>query len=325
MPRAVRIHRTGGPEVLTLEAVEVPPPGPGEVRLRQTACGVNFTDIYTRSGLYPAQLPCIPGREGVGVIESVGPGVQGWSAGDRVAYASVSGAYAEARVIEARHLVRLPDSIDDVMAAAVTLRGLTAHMLLHAVHPVQSGDTILVHAAAGGVGLILAQWAAALGVEVVGTVSTDAKGRLARAHGCAHVIVGRDADLPRQVAAITGGRMVGVVYDAIGRDTFAHSLDCLARRGHLVCYGQASGPIAPFAVQDLGTRGSLTLTRPMLGDYIADPAERQRMATGLFARIAGGDIRVKADHVFALDEVARAHAELEAGRTTGSVVLSFPA
>ncbi|MCP1337894.1 quinone oxidoreductase family protein [Futiania mangrovi] len=323
MPRAVRIHETGGPEVLKLEEVDVPAPGPGEVRLRQTACGVNFTDIYTRTGLYPAQLPCIPGREGVGVIDAVGEGVSGWQAGDRVSYASVSGAYAGARVIAAHHLVRLPDGIGDVTAAAITLRGLTAHMLLHAVHPVRAGEPILVHAAAGGVGLILAQWAAALGAEVIGTVSTEEKATLARAHGSAHVIVGRDADVPRQVAEITGGRMVGVVYDAIGRETFVGSLDSLARRGHLVCYGQASGPIPPIAIQELGTRGSLTVTRPMLGDYIADPQERADMAADLFARVAGGEIRVRADHVYAFEEVARAHADLEAGRTTGSVVLTL--
>lgn len=321
MARVIRFHEPGGPEVLRIETAEVGPPGPGEVLLRQTAIGVNFTDIYSRSGLYPAPLPCIPGREAAGVVEAVGEGVEGWAPGDRASYAAVSGAYADLRRIEARRLIRLPDAIDERTAAAATLRGLTAHFLLHAVHPVRAGETLLVHAAAGGVGVILTQWAKALGAEVIGVVSSEEKATLARENGCAHVIVGRDADIPAEVARITGGAMVPVVYDAVGRDTFVRSLDSLARRGHFVSYGQASGAIPPVTIQEFGNRGSLSLTRPMLGDYIADPADQARMAEALFARIAAGEIRVKADHVYPLGRAADAHSDLESGHTSGSVLL----
>lgn len=323
MARQVRFHETGGPEVLRIDEVEVRDPGPGEVRLRQTASGVNFTDIYSRSGLYPASLPGAPGREGVGVVEAIGPGVTGWAEGDRACYAALSGSYATHRLASAAALIKLPDTVDDMTAAAVTLRGLTAQFLLHAVHPVRAGDVILLHAAAGGVGLILSQWAKALGAEVIGTVSTEAKAEIARAHGCAHLIVGRDADIPARVREITGGRMVGVVYDAVGRDTFARSLDSLAKRGHFVSFGQASGAIPPVTIQDFGNRGSLTLTRPMLGDYIGDPEERARMANDLFTRIARGDIKVRVEHIYSMERVSEAHAELEAGRTSGSVVLDL--
>ncbi|WP_339948356.1 quinone oxidoreductase [uncultured Albimonas sp.] len=321
MTRAIRFHATGGPEVLRIEPIEIGDPGPGEVRLRQTAIGVNFTDVYSRSGLYPAPLPCIPGREAAGVVEAVGEGVEGWAPGDRASYASVSGAYVEARLIEARRLIRLPEVIDDRTAAAATLRGLTAHMLLHAVHTVRSGETILVHAAAGGVGAILTQWAASLGAVVIGVVSSPEKAALARAGGCAHVIVGREADIAGEVAAVTGGAMVSVVYDAVGRASFARSLDSLARRGHFVSYGQASGPIPPIAIQDLGARGSLTLTRPMLGDYIDDPSVRAAMAESLFARIASGAVRIRMEAVFPFEQAAEAHRALESGATSGSVIL----
>ncbi len=322
MTRAIRFHRTGGPEVLQVETVEVGAPGPGEVRLRQTAIGVNFTDIYSRSGLYPAPLPWIPGREAAGVVEAVGEGVSDWAPGDRASYASVSGAYVEARLIEARRLIRLPEGIDDRTAAAATLRGLTAHMLLHAVHPVRPGEAILVHAAAGGVGAILTQWAAALGATVIGVVSSPQKAALAREGGCAHVVVGRDADIAAEVAKATGGAMVSVVYDAVGRASFARSLDSLARRGHFVSYGQASGPIPPIAIQELGTRGSLTLTRPMLGDYIDAPAERAGMAASLFARIASGAVEIRMENAFPFEQAAEAHRALEAGATAGSVILT---
>lgn len=323
MVRAIRFHRPGGPDVLQIDEIDLPAPGRGEVRMRQTASGVNFTDIYSRSGLYPAPMPMIPGREGVGVIEAVGPGVTGWSSGDRVAYCALHGSYAEARIIDPKHLIRLPDEIDDVTAAAIVLRGITAHFLLHDVHPVKAGDAILVHAAAGGVGLILAQWATAIGARVIGTASSEAKAALAREAGCAHVIVGRDADIAGQVREVTGGAMVGVVYDAVGKDTYVRSLDSLARRGHMVSYGQASGSIPPVTIQELGNRGSLTLTRPMLGDYIADPGRRDRRAADLFDMVAAGRIRVRTEHVYPFEEIARAHEDLEAGRTSGSVVLTM--
>ncbi|MGM0583672.1 MAG: quinone oxidoreductase family protein [Pseudomonadota bacterium] len=322
MAKVVRFHETGGPEVLRLETAEVGAPGPGEVRLRQTAIGVNFTDTYLRSGLYPSPLPCTPGREAAGVVEAVGEGVGDWKPGDRASYAAVSGAYADLRLIEARHLIRLPEAIDDRTAAAATLRGLTAHFLLHEVHPVRPGAPILVHAAAGGVGVILTQWAKALGAEVIGVVSSEEKAAVARANGCAHVIVGREADIAGEVARITGGAMVPVVYDAVGRDTFSRSLDCLAPRGHFVSYGQASGPIPPVTIQEFGNRGSLTLTRPMLGHYIADPAEQARMAEALFAMIASGAIRVRADNVYPLEQAREAHSDLQGGRTSGSVILT---
>ncbi|MAS43660.1 MAG: quinone oxidoreductase [Rhodobacteraceae bacterium] len=323
MVRAIRFHRPGGPEVLQIDEIDVPAPGKGEVRLRQTASGVNFTDIYSRSGLYPAPMPMIPGREGVGVVEAVGPGVTGWSPGDRVAYCALHGSYAEARLIDPKHLIRLPDEIDDVTAASIVLRGITAHFLLHDVHPVKAGDTILVHAAAGGVGLILAQWATAMGVRVIGTASSEAKAALAREAGCAHVITGRDADIPGEVKAFTDGAMVGVVYDAVGRDTYVRSLDSLARRGHLVSFGQASGAIPPVTIQEFGNRGSLSLTRPMLGDYIADPAQRDVRAAALFDRVAAGRIKVRTEHVYPFERIGQAHEDLEAGRTSGSLVLTM--
>ncbi len=322
MARMVRFHETGGPEVLQVEEVEVGDPGPGEVRLRQSAIGVNFTDIYSRSGLYPAALPCTPGREAAGVVEAVGRDVVDWKPGDRASYAAVSGAYADLRLIEARHLIRLPETIDDQTAAAATLRGLTAHFLLHEVHPVRAGEVILVHAAAGGVGAILTQWANAIGAEVIGVTSSEEKAAQARVNGCAHVIVGRDADIAAEVSRITNGAKVSVVYDAVGRDTFRRSLDSLARKGHFVSYGQASGAIPPVTIQEFGNRGSLTLTRPMLGDYISDPAARTRMAEDLFARISSGEIRVRAEHAYSLDQARRAHSDLEAGRTSGSVILT---
>ncbi|WP_226579966.1 quinone oxidoreductase family protein [Acuticoccus sediminis] len=322
MTRAVRFHETGGPEVLRLDEVDVPAPGPGEVRIRQSASGVNFTDIYSRSGLYPAPLPSIPGREGVGVVTALGPGVTGWSVGERVSYASVTGSYAEERNLPAASLIRLPDGVDDVTAAAVTLRGLTAAVLVTDVHPVGPDSVVLVHAAAGGVGLILSQWASALGATVIGTVSTEAKAGIARPH-CAGVLVAPGAELPARFRAATGGRRASVVYDAVGRDTFALSLDCLAPLGHMVVYGQSSGHIAPIAPQELGERGSLTLTRPRLPDYMADADRRAARAAALFGRIADGTIAVRAEHRYPLERAADAHRDLEGRRTTGSVVLTM--
>lgn len=247
MTHAIRVHRTGGPEVLEWEAVEVGPPGPGEVRLRQHAAGLNFIDVYHRTGLYPQPLPFIPGNEGAGVVEAIGEGVDGFAVGDRVAYAGPIGGYAEVRTIAADRLVTLPEAVGFEQAAAMMLQGMTAHMLLHSVHRVERGDTILVHAAAGGVGLILCQWAAALGATVIGTVGSAEKAALASAHGCHHPILYKEVDFVAEVARITGGDKLPVVYDSVGKDTFLRSLDCLARRGVLVSFGQSSGAVEPFA------------------------------------------------------------------------------
>ena len=262
MPHAIRVHQVGGPEVLHWEEVEVGEPGPGEVKLRQEAVGLNFIDVYHRTGLYPQPLPFTPGTEGAGVIESVGPEVEDPKPGDRVAYAGPIGAYAEQRVIAADRLVILPDSISTEQSAAMMLQGMTAEMLLRRVHEVKPGETILVHAAAGGVGLIMCQWAAALGATVIGTVGSDEKAELARAHGCAHPIVYTRQDFAAEVDRITDGAKLPVVYDSVGRDTFLKSLDCLHPRGLMVSFGNASGPPDPIAPGLLAQKGSLFLTRP---------------------------------------------------------------
>ena len=322
MVHAVRFHRTGGPEVLVWEAVEVGAPGPGEVRLRHTAVGLNFVDTYYRSGLYPTPLPSGLGGEGAGVVEAVGPGVRGLKAGDRVAYgAAPLGAYAQVRLIPADRLVKLPDGIDDSTAAAMMLKGLTAQYLIRQTHRLKRGDTILLHAAAGGVGLILSQWAKHLGATVIGTVSSDAKAEVARAHGCDHVIVYTREDFVQRVAAITTGRKVSVVYDSVGRDTFLKSLDCCAPRGLVVLFGQASGAVEPFSPALLQARGSLYVTRPTLYTYAATRASLARMARELFAVVQSGAVKITVNQTYPLHEAARAQADLEARRTTGSTVL----
>ncbi|WP_035950527.1 quinone oxidoreductase [Frankia sp. EUN1f] len=322
MAKAVRFYQAGDPEVLRWEAAEVGDPGPGEVRIRHEAVGLNFADTYFRTGLYPAELPAGLGVEAAGVLEAVGPGVDGFSVGDRVTYTgSPLGAYSTARVMPAASLIGLPDGITCETAAAMTMRGLTSAYLLRRIRTLQAGDTVLLHAAAGGVGLIFTQWARLLGVNVIGTVSSDVKAAVARAHGCTEVIVYTREDVPSRVRELTDGAGVPVVYDSIGRTTFAGSLDALARRGLLVCFGTASGPVPPINAMDLAVRGSLFVTRPALADYIADPAERAELAQELFDHVLAGRIRIEINQRYALQDAARAHRDLERGRTIGSSVL----
>jgi NADPH2:quinone reductase len=319
---AVRIHQTGGPEVLRWELVELPPPGPGEVRVRHTAVGVNFVDTYFRTGLYPTTLPTVLGSEAAGVVEELGAGVTTFAKGDRVAYATGPlGAYAEARNIPASHLVEIPDGIDDATAAAVMLKGMTAQYLVRRAHAVKKGDTILVHAAAGGVGLILCQWAKHIGATVIGTVGSEAKAKLARDHGCDHVVFYRTEDVPARVREITNDARVPVVYDSVGKDTFQASLDCLQRRGLLVTFGQSSGPVPPFDPRLLSQKGSLYLTRPTLAHYVAERAELESTARELFEVILSGAVRVLVAQKYPLRDAERAHRDLEARKTTGSTVL----
>ena len=323
MPHAIRIHETGGPEVLKWEQAEAGEPGPGEARIRQEAAGLNFIDVYHRTGLYPQQLPFTPGVEGAGVVESIGPGVTNVAAGDRVAYAGPVGGYAEERLIPADRLVKLPDDISTEQAAAMMLQGMTAHMLLRSVHRVSEGERILIHAAAGGVGLIVCQWAKALGATVIGTVGSDEKAELARAHGCDHPIVYTRQDFVAEVERITGGRKLPVVYDSVGRDTFIRSLDCLAPRGLMVSFGNASGPVEPFSPLLLSQKGSLFLTRPTLFNYIAAREELERAANELFEVVQSGKVRIEVKQRFALKDAAEAHRLLEARKTTGSTVLTI--
>jgi len=322
MTSAIRIHEAGGPEVLKWETVEVGEPGPGQVRLRQEAAGLNYIDVYHRTGLYPQPLPFIPGVEGAGVVAAVGDGVAGVKAGDRVAYAGPIGGYAEERLIAADQLVRLPEAISTEQAAAMMLQGLTAHMLLRGAYRVKPGDTILIHAAAGGVGLIVCQWAKALGATVIGTVGSDEKAELARAHGCDHPIVYTRDDFVAEVERITGGAKLPVVYDSIGRDTFLKSLDCLRPRGLMVSFGNASGPVDPFPPGILAQKGSLFLTRPTMYHYTATRAELEAAANELFELVENGTIRVEVNQRFALRDAAEAHRALEARQTSGSTVLT---
>jgi NADPH2:quinone reductase len=319
---AVRIHRPGGPEELRWEEVPLPAPRHGEARVRQHAVGLNFIDIYHRTGQYPLPLPATLGLEAAGVVEELGPGTTGLAVGDRVAYASPpAGAYAQARVIAADRLLRLPDTVDDRTAAGMMLRGMTAQCLCRRTYRVKEGDVVLVHAAAGGVGLLLCQWARHLGATVLGTVSSDAKAELARAHGCQHPIVTSREDFLPRVVELTDGKKAHVVYDAIGRDTFARSLDALRPLGMLVVYGQVSGPVPPFDVSQLGDKGCLFLTRPSLMVYTAARADYEASGRELFDMVTSGRLKVRVDQVYPLREVGRAHADLEARRTTGSTVL----
>ena len=323
MPHAIRIHKAGGPEVLKWEQVEVGEPGPGQVRIRQMTAGLNFIDVYHRIGLYPQRAPFIPGVEGAGTVESVGEGVQDLKTGDRVAYAGPLGGYAEERLIDADRLVKLPDKIAFEQAAAIMLQGMTARMLLRAVYPVKSGDTILVHAAAGGVGLILCQWASALGATVIGTVSTEEKAELARSHGCAHPILYTKQDFVEEVQKLTAGQKLPVVYDSVGKDTFARSLDCLRPRGLMVSFGNASGPVDPISPLVLSQKGSLYLTRPTLFHYIATRSELEQSAEDLFEVVRSGKVKIEVKQTFPLSQAAEAHRALEARRTTGSTILTI--
>jgi len=323
MPHAIRVHETGGPEVLKWEEVEVGEPGPGQVRLRQEAAGLNFIDVYHRTGLYKQELPFTPGVEGAGVVDAVGEGVTDLKVGDRVAYGGPIGGYAELRLIPADRLVKLPDLIPSEQAAAVMLQGMTAEMLLRRVYAVKTGETILVHAAAGGVGLILCQWAKALGATVIGTVGSDEKAELARAHGCDYPINYTRQDFVAEVERITDGKKLPVVYDGVGRDTFMKSLDCLRRRGMMVSFGNASGPVDPFPATLLAQKGSLFLTRPTLFDYVATREELQQAAAELFGVIESGKVKVEVKQRFPLRDAAEAHRALEARKTTGSTVLTI--
>lgn len=324
MAYAVRIHETGGPEVLRGQNVEVGEPGPGEVRIRHRAVGLNFADTYFRTGVYPVALPAGMGVEASGVIEATGPGVPDFGVGDRVTYTgSPLGAYSTERVMPAEHLIRLPDGIAFDTASAITMRGLTTAYLLRRIHPLRAGDTVLLHAAAGGVGLLFLQWANLLGVNVIGTVSSEEKAEIARANGCAHVLIYPREDVARRVRDITGGAGVPVVYDGIGKTTFQSSLDSLGRRGLLVCFGTASGPVPPIEAMQLAAKGSLFVTRPALADYIADPAEREELAGELFGHIAAGRIRVDIGRRYQLQDAVAAHRDLESGRSIGQSIFSL--
>lgn len=323
MALAIRMHRTGGPEVLQAEQVEVGTPGPGQVRLRQAAVGLNYADTYFRNGTYPVPLPAGMGVEAAGVVEAVGEGVDHVAVGDRVTYTgflNTLGAYATERLIPAAPLIRLPGAIDFETAAAMTMRGLTAAYLMRRLHPFKAGDTLLLHAAAGGVGLIVAQWARLLGITVIGTVSTEEKAALAHAHGCAHTIDYSHEDVAARVRELTDGRGVDVVFDSVGKSTFMASLDALKRRGLMVCVGTASGPIEGFNPNLLAMKGSLFLTRPALADYIADPAEKAALADEVFGHVAAGRIRIEVNQRYALADAQQAHRDLESRRTTGSSV-----
>lgn len=321
MHKAVRFNQVGGPEVMRLEEVEVGEPAADEVRVRHVAVGLNFADTYFRSGLYPATLPSGIGVEASGVIEAVGPGVTGFSVGDRVGYTgSPLGAYSTARVMPAASLVKLPDEIAFETAAAMMMRGLTAAYLLRRIWPLKEGDPIVLHAAAGGVGLIVSQWAKLLGLTVIGCVSTQAKAELALAHGCDHVIRYDREDISQRVRALTGGQGVPVVFDSVGKDTFDASLNSLRRRGLMVCFGTSSGPQPPIQAMQLAILGSLYVTRPALADYIGDPSERAALAGELFGHVAAGRIRIEINQHYDLADAVRAHQDLEARRTTGSSI-----
>ena len=322
MTHAIRIHAPGGPEVLRWEPVVVGAPGSGEIRIAQTCVGLNYIDVYYRTGLYSAPGPFTPGLEAAGVVEAVGAGVTDLVVGDRVAYAAGPlGAYAEARLMPADRVVKIPAGISDAQAAAMMLQGMTVQYLLRRTYRVQPGDTLLVHAAAGGVGLILCQWAKHLGATVVGTVSSDEKAALARANGCTHTIVYTREDFQSRLLDITNGQKVPVVYDSVGVDTFAKSLDCLAPMGTMVLFGQASGPVPPFDLGQLAAKGSLFITRPTLFSYTAQRADLEATAQDLFDVVASGAVKISINQTYALRDAAQAMRDLEARKTTGSTVL----
>ena len=324
MSKAIRIHEHGGPETLRWDEVETGAPDTGQVLIRQTAAGLNFIDVYHRVGLYPvASLPAIIGNEGAGVVEAVGDGVTSVQVGDRVAYCMSLGSYTERRVVDADRLVKLPDGITDYQAAAMMLKGCTVQYLVKTIYPITSGDTILLHAAAGGVGLIACQWAKHLGATVIGTVGSDEKAELARAHGCDHTIVYTRENIVERVKVLTDGAGVPVVYDSVGKDTFIASLDCLQPRGLMVSYGNASGPVDPFSPGLLAVRGSLFLTRPTLASYIGTRDELDASAADLFGVVESGAVKIAVSQTFPLEDAAQAHRALEARETTGSTVLTI--
>lgn len=324
MPKAVCIHQTGGPEVLTYEDIDVGEPGPGEVRIRHTAVGLNFIDVYERTGLYRVPLPAVLGHEAAGVIEALGPKVKGWNVGDRVAYtggvSGTSGAYSEARLFSAGRIVRIPDEVDDRQAAAIMLKGLTAQALLRRTYRLRPSNLVLIHAAAGGVGSIAVQWAKHLGAIVIAVVGSAAKAELVRGYGADHVLLATE-DWVAQLKAITKGKGVHVVYDSVGKDTFFGSLDSLRPRGMMVTFGNASGPVPPIAPLELSKRGSLFLTRPTLFHYIATRSELDKAARELFEVVKRNIVKVHVGQTYPLSETAQAHRDLEARKTTGSTLL----
>jgi NADPH:quinone reductase len=322
MAKAIRFHKTGGPEVLQLDEISVGEPGPGELRLRHKAIGVNFIDTYQRSGMYPMQLPAGAGNEGAGVVEAVGAGVTGIKPGDRVAYTGgTPGSYAEVRLYPADRVVKIPSGISDEQAASIMLKGMTAQYLIHRTYAVKAGDTVLFHAAAGGVGLIACQWLKALGATVIGTVGSDEKAALAKAHGCDHAIVYTRENFVERVKQITGGKGVPVVYDSVGKSTWEGSLDCLRPRGLMVSFGNASGAVAPFAIGVLAQKGSLYLTRPTLVTYVATRAELEATSQSLFDVVKSGKVKIEITGRYNLADAAQAHRDLEGRKTTGCLVL----
>jgi len=322
MTKAIRFHKTGGPEVLQLDDIAVPDPGPNQARLRHGAIGVNFIDTYQRTGLYPLPLPCVAGNEGAGVVEAVGQGVTLVKPGDRVAYTGAPpGAYAEARLYPADRLVKIPDGISDEQAASMMLKGMTVWYLIHRTYAVKAGETVLWHAAAGGVGLIACQWLKSLGVTVIGTAGSDEKAALAKAHGCDHVIVYTRENFAERVKEITGGKGLPVVYDSVGKTTWDGSLDCLRPLGLMVSFGNASGAVPPINVGILAQKGSLFLTRPTLFNYVAARTDLQTAAESLFGVVRSGKVKIEVTGRYPLADAAQAHRDLEGRKTTGSIVL----
>ncbi|TBR39420.1 MULTISPECIES: quinone oxidoreductase family protein [Dyella] len=323
MEHAIRFYESGSPDVLRYESVQVGSPGPGEVRLRHHAVGLNFADTYFRNGTYPIPLPNGMGVEAAGIVEAVGAGVANVAVGDRVTYTgflNTLGAYSTARIVPAAPLIRLPEAIATETAAAMTMRGLTAAYLMRRIYPFQAGETLLLHAAAGGVGLIVSQWAKLLGLRVIGTVSTEEKAAVARAHGCDEIINYSHEDIAARARELTDGRGVSVVFDSVGQSTFNASLNSLRRRGLMVCVGTASGTIPPFDPQILAMKGSLYLTRPALADYIADPVDKAALAEELFGHVSSGRIKIEINQRYALEDAAQAHRDLESRKTTGSSI-----
>jgi len=321
MPKAMRFHKQGGPEVLQLDEVALAEPGPGQARVRHTAIGVNFVDVYQRSGLYPMQLPQVAGNEGAGVVEAVGAGVTELKAGERVTYTGLPGSYCEARLVPADRLVKLPQAISEEQAASMLLKGLTVHYLIFTTYPVKRGETVLWHAAAGGVGTIACQWLKALGVTVIGTAGSDEKCALAKAHGATHVINYSKENFVERVKALTDGKGVPVVYDSVGKSTWEGSLDCLRPRGLMASFGNASGAVPPVNLGILAAKGSLYVTRPTLATHIATRADLVERSNALFEVVTSGKVKIETTARYKLADAQQAHRDLEARKTTGSIVL----
>ncbi len=321
MSKAVRYHKTGGPEVLQLDDVQVGEPGQGQIRVRHTAIGVNFIDTYQRSGLYPMQLPQTAGNEGAGVVEAVGPGVDGLKKGDRVAYTGQVGSYCTERLLPADRVVKVPEGVSDEQAACMMLKGMTVQYLIHTTYPVKKGETVLWHAAAGGVGLMACQWLKAMGVTVIGTVGSADKAKIAKAHGCEHVIDYTKENFVERVKEITGGKKLPVVYDSVGKTTWEGSLDCLQPLGLWVIFGNASGPVPPFNTQILAQKGSLYMTRPTLVTYIASRADLEARSASVFEAVKSGKVKIEISARYKLADAAQCHRDLEGRKTTGAVIL----